>query len=166
MLKQKGYQTAAIGKWHLGWEWPTTDTLSAKKTNGENVDYSREIKGGPLASGFDYYFGDDVPNFPPYTFIENKKVTVIPTVEKPTSMFGHKGKMAPGWKLENVMPEITKHSVKYITEASKNRTKPFFILRSPYHTHPLPHLPNLQGKVKPAGTATGFLKLTGQLAKY
>ncbi len=77
MLKQKGYQTAAIGKWHLGWEWPITDSLSVKKVNGENIDYTQRIKGGPLANGFDYYFGDDVPNFPPYTFIENDKVMVI-----------------------------------------------------------------------------------------
>ena len=25
MLHAQGYATAAIGKWHLGWQWPTTD---------------------------------------------------------------------------------------------------------------------------------------------
>ncbi|MCF6331829.1 MAG: arylsulfatase [Draconibacterium sp.] len=137
MLKQKGYRTAAIGKWHLGWDWPASDSLSAKKTNGENINYSKEIMGGPLDRGFDYYFGDDVPNFPPYTFIENRKVTVIPTVEKSGNLYGHKGKMAPGWKLENVMPEITKHSVKFIEEAAKDKSKPFFL----YFALTAPHTP-------------------------
>ncbi len=149
MLKQKGYNTAAIGKWHLGWEWPTTDSLSAKETNGKNIDYSKGIKNGPLARGFDYYFGDDVPNFPPYTFIENNRVVKIPTITKPDSLFGWKGKMAPGWKLENVMPAITEHSVQFIQNASKDKNKPFFLyfaLTAP-HT-PIAPLTKFKGKSK------------------
>ncbi|MCY1723462.1 arylsulfatase [Prolixibacteraceae bacterium Z1-6] len=136
MLKEKGYQTAVIGKWHLGWQWPTNDTLSVKEQNGENVDYTKEINEGPLSRGFDYYFGDDVPNFPPYTFIENKKVVKIPTVDKPNSLFGGKGKMAEGWTLEGVMPEITQKSVEYINRASKNN-EPFFL----YFALTAPHTP-------------------------
>ena len=62
-LKQQGYSTACIGKWHLGWDWATTDS-------GE-IDFTADIQNGPTTRGFDYYFGDDVPNFPPYCFIEN-----------------------------------------------------------------------------------------------
>ncbi len=32
--------------------------------------------------------------------------------------------MAPGWKLENVMPAITEHSAQFIQKASKNKNKP------------------------------------------
>lgn len=137
MLRNNGYRTAIIGKWHLGWNWPVTDSLPAKQTNGADVDYSKPIKGGPLDHGFDYYFGDDVPNFPPYTFIENEKVVVVPTVDKPDSLFGHKGKMAPGWRLEKVMTEITKRTVRYIAESAKDRTKPFFL----YFSLTAPHTP-------------------------
>ena len=148
MLKEKGYQTAAIGKWHLGWEWPTSDTLDVKKQNGENIDYKLAIKGGPLAHGFDYYFGDDVPNFPPYTFIENEKVVEIPTIDKPNHLFGSKGKMTKNWKLEDVMPTITQKSVDYIDEASK-QAEPFFLyfaLTAP-HT-PIAPLTKFKGKSK------------------
>uniref|UniRef100_UPI003216C433 sulfatase-like hydrolase/transferase n=1 Tax=uncultured Draconibacterium sp. TaxID=1573823 RepID=UPI003216C433 len=148
MLKEKGYQTAAIGKWHLGWEWPANDSLSVKKQNGENVNYNESITGGPLERGFDYYFGDDVPNFPPYTFIENNRVVKAPTVEKPDSLFGWKGKMQAQWKLENVMPEITKKSVDYIKKVSQSEN-PFFLyfaLTAP-HT-PIAPLTQFDGKSK------------------
>ena len=137
MLQQKEYYTAAIGKWHLGWNWPTTDGISAKEMDGDNVDYTKPIEGGPLAYGFDYYYGDDVPNFPPYTFIENDRVVVEPTVMKPDSLFGAAGKMAKGWKLEDVMPAITRKAVETIEQAAQNSDQPFFL----YFALTAPHTP-------------------------
>ena len=37
-------------------------------------DYSLPLQGGPTEHGFDYYFGTHVPNFPPFTYIENDRV--------------------------------------------------------------------------------------------
>lgn len=136
MLKNTGYSTAAIGKWHLGWEWPALDSLSTKETNGNNVDYSKAITGGPTEYGFDSYFGDDVPNFPPYTFIENDQVVDIPTVAKPDSMFGHPGMMAEGWRLDRVLPTITRKAVEFI-QSREEQGNPFFL----YFALTAPHTP-------------------------
>ena len=40
------------------------------------------LGGGPLAAGFDYYYGVDAPNFPPFTFIENNRITIQPTEQQ------------------------------------------------------------------------------------
>lgn len=45
LLKERGYETAAIGKWHLG--------FGAKKP----VDYLKPLQPGPLELGFDYFYG-------------------------------------------------------------------------------------------------------------
>ncbi|MFO7668734.1 MAG: arylsulfatase [Bacteroidales bacterium] len=46
LLKEQGYHTAAIGKWHLGYG----------KT-GKIEEYTGTLKPGPLELGFDYHFG-------------------------------------------------------------------------------------------------------------
>ncbi len=51
----------------------------------EAFDWSKSIPDGPLAHGFDEYFGDDVPNFPPYAWIENDRVLAAPTVWNQTT---------------------------------------------------------------------------------
>jgi arylsulfatase A-like enzyme len=59
-----------------------------------------------------------------------------PTVEKPKEMFGWPGAMAPGWKLEGVLPEITRRAVDWVKEKSA-RDEPYFL----YFPMTGPHTP-------------------------
>lgn len=149
MLKSKGYRTAMFGKWHLGWDWATTDgsKVNAQVRVGDpqreirneftkKILFDRPVAQGPTTRGFDYYFGVDLPNFPPYTFIENDRLLAPPTEAKPDAMFGWPGPMAPGWKLEGVLPEITRRAVRYIEESAK-RSEPYFV----YFPMTGPHTP-------------------------
>ena len=155
-LKQHGYTTACIGKWHLGWDWSTRDGSNVndeiplgkwdrdiRGPFGDRIDFSAEIKNGPITRGFDYYFGDDVPNFPPYCFIENNRTIGQPSMEKPDSMFGSPGPMLEGWDLSEVMPALTRKAVEYIKAGSgeglfqRDKEKPFFL----YFPLTAPHTP-------------------------
>jgi len=142
MLKQIGYQTACIGKWHLGMQWATYNNTELPKL-GRNFDqaqinHHQSISAGPLTAGFDYYFGTDVPNFPPYIFIENDKELGFPSIPKPDTIYGNPGQMLPGWKLEDILPTLTQKAVSYIENyADADIDKPFFL----YFASTSPHTP-------------------------
>ena len=62
LLKESGYATACIGKWHLGF-------------GEKEPDWNGDLKPGPLELGFDYYFGIPLVNSgPPFVYVENHRV--------------------------------------------------------------------------------------------
>jgi arylsulfatase A-like enzyme len=131
-LKQNGYHTAAIGKWHLGWTWPK---------QGDQMDFTRPIADGPITRGFEYYFGTDVPNYPPYCFIENDRTVGMPSVPLPTNLLKNHlaskpGPALPDWKLEEILPTLTDKACGYIARQAK-RGAPFFL----YFPLTAPHTP-------------------------
>ncbi len=160
LLKQYGYHTACIGKWHLGWEWPgSQQSQMTEKRNGQAFlewDFTKLIKGGPTDRGFDYYFGVDLPNLPPFTFIENDRVFIQPAakfqpdrnegVVLPTHFAGTPA--APNWKMQDILPEITQRAVKYIQDRKQEKQKhPFFLYFSMTSPHePIVPSPKFRGQ--------------------
>lgn len=154
MLKEQGYCTGIIGKWHLGFGHERPD----KKR------YFKEVSSGPRTIGFDYYFG--VPhNHGDLTgiYMENenvwqkqsdKKVTVTPRKNPYGNAF--LGIDAPQRKDEEVMDVLTRRASDWIKEQSEE--KPFFLYFAATAVHePITPSERFDGKSK-AGPYAGFIQ--------
>jgi len=159
MLKERGYRTAAIGKWHLGWDWESYRLAGAEpvklwpRSNGTVIpewgpdafDWTQPIPDGPLAHGFDHYFGDTVINFPPYCWIEDDRVVEAPDARMDTNKWKpikegrwecRAGPMVSGWDPYENIPTTLHRGKEYIREQA-GKSQPFFL----YFAFPSPHAP-------------------------
>jgi arylsulfatase A-like enzyme len=175
LFRESGYATACIGKWHLGWDWPLAGggrvgdimkdpdaDVSERLAAERRVDFSMPIANGPTTRGFDHYFGDDVPNYPPYCFIEDDRTVGIPATYKPDSVYGHPGLMVAGWRLDAVMPELTRRAMDHIHRMAASK-KPFFLYLSLNSPHvPIAPAASFRGRSR-AGAYGDFVEQTDQV---
>ncbi|MCX8495194.1 MAG: arylsulfatase [Akkermansiaceae bacterium] len=146
MLWQQGYATACIGKWHLGMDWDAIRKPGTPKTSIQHTDFdwTKKFPGGPLDHGFEYYFGDNVINFPPYAWIENDRLiaapdttlTNVPGKPKEGAWECRPGPARSDWDFSQVLPTLTRKGVEYI-QSRKGKAQPFFL----YFPLPSPHAP-------------------------
>jgi len=118
-LKERGYHTAAIGKWHLGYG------------EKEPVDFTGKLTPGPIDLGFDYHFGvpqnhGDMLG----VFIENDHIYGLRSKKlQPYSrtFYGtpYMGFDAPQRVNKDVMEVLTDKSVDWIKQQTSDN--PFFL---------------------------------------
>lgn len=131
MLKNLGYYTAGVGKWHLG-------LGDAAKT-----DFTKPLHPCPTDHGFDYYFGIPASlDMDPYLYFENDHTVEQPTShtdgsKNPRGVFWRAGAEAPHFDLEQTLPTLTSKVVDIIGERAAHPQQPFML----YFAMPSPHTP-------------------------
>jgi arylsulfatase A len=137
LMKEAGYATAAIGKWHLGFG-----------TNSP-VDWNADLKPGPLELGFDYYFGIPVLNsHPPFVYVENHRILGL--TEDDPMVYGKRAEteeFPEKYDLEAIGGAVAAHRLykdrevgtvlkdKAIAWIKENKAVPFFLYFATPHIH-------------------------------
>jgi arylsulfatase A-like enzyme len=139
VLKRAGFYTGAVGKWHLGMDWQKS------KEETKDPDFTRPIKNGPNALGFDFFFGIPASlDFPPYVYVRNDRVVELPTEEQPAVDFPgyiRKGLKSPSFDFEHCLDHLLAQAEAFIIRRAKT-SRPFFL----YFPMTAPHKPVLPHK--------------------
>lgn len=157
LLGDAGYQTALIGKWHLGYGRPGSPGWDDVK----GIDYNGRIAPGPLEAGFDYYFGVPHVGQEPHIFIENHRVVGLSPdsplelvmddrwLHRPSYLDRHMypprhhfdGGEGAKYRQQDVALKLTGKAVDWLTQAATNKDDPFFLyfahrnVHGPYAPH-------------------------------
>jgi len=144
-LKQHGYHTAVIGKWHLGLGFQKDDS-------GKKWDWAKPLTSTPLDNGFSQSLVIPASlDFPPYVYIEGNTIRALPDRTQEKQGFPgylREGELGADFSIIDCLDHLTEDVAQHIAERASGN-EPFFLyfpLTAP-HKPVLPH-PRYQGKSK------------------
>jgi arylsulfatase A-like enzyme len=165
MLRDKGYTTACIGKWHIGLSFFDKDgkRITDQRLKGvQQIDYSRPIPDAPIHRGFDTFYGTACCPTTDwlYAYIDGDRIPIPPTKvidrstlpKHPFSRDCRPGMVADNFNHEEVDLVFLTKSREFLEQHVKTSpNKPFFL----YHSMQAVHLPSYPAKPFQGKTQAG-----------
>ena len=165
MLKQAGYTTACIGKWHVGLSFfdPNGNPIHKGGLDAvKRIDFSRPIEGGPLDCGFDHFFGTACCPTTDwlYAWIEGRNIPNPPAAvldktglpKHPYALDNRPGMIASDFDLEEVDLTLLDRSKKFLeNHVAQSPNQPFFL----FHSTQAGHLPSFPANSFKGKTTAG-----------
>jgi arylsulfatase A-like enzyme len=160
VLRDGGYETGMVGKWHLGFGSPDDERWDAVR----GPDYNRPLSHGPQTCGFDRFFGIPAVGQLPHVFIQDDMVCdlesgdpirmvpdprprfLVPWDRRPRDKnwrLGVEGGTAARYISEDLADRLTEQVVNFI---ERPHDRPFFCYFAHRNVHgPLDPHPRFRG---------------------
>jgi arylsulfatase A-like enzyme len=154
ILAKAGYDTAAVGKWHVGMTFTKKDGQPIRPgqgglRDGKLIDFTVPVTDSPIDAGFGSFFGCSACPTTDwlYTYFDGSRPTALPTEQfagyEGFWRWNRPGVKSPDFEFENVDLKLAETSVRFIEQHAKSSPgRPFFL----YHAASAAHLPAIPAK--------------------